>query len=190
MAFSYGAQSDVASVAKTTDECSSGRISMDYQPGHPHGFCSATWMGEVALCPPLHDPSGVIAALKRRTSPYPSSLRTAICDTFLWEVMFSIENVETAILRNEQVHVAGCAYRSLCCIAQVLFALNGRYLINEEAALAEAATLPTTIHDLAERVGQVWGPIGKSLLSSAATSLRALDADLQMLVRTCCLHGP
>lgn len=34
-------------VAATIGECKAGRIAMDYQPGHPHWFCSAIWMGEV-----------------------------------------------------------------------------------------------------------------------------------------------
>ena len=38
-------------------------------------------------------------------------------------------------------HIVGCAYRALCCMGQVLFALNRRYLINEKGALAEAAGL-------------------------------------------------
>jgi hypothetical protein len=118
--------------------CRAGQISMDYQPGHPHGFCSAIWMGEVALCRPLHDPHGAIAELKALTSPYPEKLREALLNTFLWEVLFSIENGEIAIARGEQTHIAGCVYRALSCIGQVLFALNRRYLINEKGALAEA----------------------------------------------------
>jgi len=58
----------VESVSTVIADCHTGRISMDYQPGHPHGFCSAIWMGEVALCQSLHDPQGVIAQLKASTS--------------------------------------------------------------------------------------------------------------------------
>jgi hypothetical protein len=40
-----------------------------------------------------------------------------------------------ALLRAEQVaqFARGCAYRALCCIGKVLFALNRRSLINERA---------------------------------------------------------
>ena len=58
---------EIEAVDGVITESSAGRISMHYQPGHPHGFCSAHWMGEVALCRPLHDPDGAIAALKART---------------------------------------------------------------------------------------------------------------------------
>jgi len=125
-----------------------GEISMHYQPGHPHGFCTAIWMGEIALCKVLHDPSGIIAALKAKTVPYPAQLGEALISRFAWEILFAIENGELAVSRDEQTHVSGCTYRALACAAQVLFALNGRYLINEKGALAEAATFPLTIPNL------------------------------------------
>lgn len=162
-------------------DCRAGRITMHYQPGHPHGFCSAIWMGEIALCEPLYDPEGIIAALKRLTVPYPEELRRALIQRFQWEVLFSIENGELAILRGEQTHIAGCAYRSLCCIAQVLFALNGRYLINEKAALDEAAAFPLTISTLKHRIAQVWQKIGCQIFGDAFAELRAFERELRAL---------
>jgi hypothetical protein len=139
---------DIDSVRAVISDCHAGRISMNYQPGHPHGFCSAIWMGEIALCRPLHDPRGLIAELKSSTSPYPDRLREALLKEFLCEVLFSIENGERAIARGDQTHVAGCAYRALSCAGQVLFALNRRYLINEKGALSEAAAFPCTVPGL------------------------------------------
>lgn len=165
-------------------QCRAGQVSMAYQPGHPHGFCSAIWMGEVALCRPLHDPQGSIAALKAETSPYPDTLRDALLKMFLWEVLFSIENGEIAVARGEQTHIAGCVYRALCCTAQVLFALNQRYLINEKGALAEAAGFPFTLPDLAARVVRVWAAVGRSEFGAALSDMRALDAELRSLSRT------
>ena len=164
--------------------CRAGLISMDYQPGHPHGFCSAIWMGEVALCRPLHDPRGSIAELKALTSPYPEKLREALLKTFLWEVLFSIENGEIAIARGEQTHIAGCAYRALGCIGQVLFALNRRYLINEKGALAEAAGFPHTVPRLLDRTSRAWAAIGEYAFATALSDLRTLDGELRALVET------
>jgi len=171
-------------VSRVIADCRAGKIAMDYQPGHPHGFCSAIWMGEVALCQRLHDPEGIIAELKAATAPYPDKLRETLLKTFLWEVLFSIENAEIAIPRGERTHIAGCAYRALCCIGQVLFALNRHYLINEKGALTEAARLPSTIRDLTDRAERVWVAIGRSDFSSALSSLRGLDGELRSLVRT------
>lgn len=174
----------VEAVRAVISDCRAGRISMDYQPGHPHGFCSAIWMGEVALCRPLHDPRGAIAELKASTSPYPDKLREALVKMFLWEILFAIENAEIAIARGEQTHIAGCAYRALCCIGQVLFALNRRYLINEKGALAEAAGFSLTIPGLSERTARVWAAIGTSEFAIALSDLRALDGELRALVAT------
>jgi predicted nucleotidyltransferase len=177
---------EVESVASVIANCHAGRISMSYQPGHPHGFCSAIWMGEVAICRPLHDPQGVIAKLKTDASPYPEKLREALLKIFLWEVSFSVENATISIPRGDRNHIAGCAYRALCCMAQVLFALNRRYLINEKAALREAANFPWTIAHLTDRINRVWSAIGEAELVSAASGLRALDDELQIVAAAAC----
>lgn len=159
--------------------CHAGLVTMDYQPGHPHGFCSAIWMGEVAYCQPLHDPQGLIARLKSIALPYPRPLREALIRRFQWEILFGIENAELAIARGDRSHVAGCLYRSLACIAQLLFALNERYLINEKAALQEAAVLPLTIPDLVEQANEVWRLIGDGALAPACDVVRKIDRQLK-----------
>ena len=171
----------VDDVARVIRDCRDGRVTMDYQPGHPHGFCSAIWMGEIALCQPLHDPEGAIAALKAKTVPYPEPLRDALVGRFLWEVLFSIENGEIAVARADQSHIAGCAYRALGCIGQVLFATNRRYLINEKGALDEAAAFPLTIDGLRDRVASVWEAIGRAHFLSAFRELRAMERELKAL---------
>ena len=173
---------NVEAVAEVIAQCRSGEISMHYQPGHPHGFCSAIWMGEIALCEVLHDPGGIITALKAKTVPYPAPLGDALIRRFAWEILFGIENGELAAARDEQTHVAGCAYRALACVAQVLFALNGRYLINEKGALAEAATFPLTIANLMGRKTQVWRLIGPGDFRRAFAALRAIERELQALI--------
>jgi hypothetical protein len=168
-------------VARVIRDCQRGRVVMDYQPGHPHGFCSAIWMGEIALCRPIHDPRGMIAELKAATAPYPQPLRAALIGRFGWEVVFSIENAEIAVTRGEQTHIAGCVYRALCCIGQVLFALNGRYLINEKGALDEAASFPITIVGLRDRVAGVWRATGLREYPAAFRELRAIDREIAAL---------
>src|ERR1700730_2245032 len=164
----------IEAVSDVIDKCRAGEIDVHYQSGHPHGFCSAIWMGEVALCQPLHDPDGRLAALKAATSPYPPALRDALIRKFEWEILFAIENGELAAGRAEQTHVAGCAYRALACAAQVLFTLNERYLINEKGALQEAAALPLTIPDIVKRASDVWHLIGSAELRAGVAGLRAV----------------
>ncbi len=172
---------NIDDVAGVIEKCRAGEIDMHYQPGHPHGFCSANWMGEAALCRALHDPEGRLAQLKAATSPYPPVLRDALIRKFEWEILFAIENGELAAARSEQTHVAGCAYRALACTAQVLFALNARYLINEKGALQEAATLPLTIPEIEKRTADIWRLIGNVELRAALAGLRAIERDVKGL---------
>jgi hypothetical protein len=172
---------NIDAVRRIMQNCRTGQISMDYQPGHPHGFCSAIWMGEIACCEPLSDPHHLIAELKSIARPYPEPLREALIRRFEWEILFSIENAELAVLAEDQAHVAGCAYRALTCIAQVLFAMNRRYLINEKGALQEAAELPLTIHDLTERTASIWRRIGSKAFETALTQLRGIERELRAL---------
>jgi Nucleotidyltransferase domain len=150
----------IGSVERVIRDCREGRLSMEYQPGHPHGFCSAIWMGEVALCRPLSDCEGALARLKALTVLYPDKLGAALIRRFQWEILFSIENARTAVPRGDESYIAGCAFRSLACVAQVLFAVNRRYLINEKGAIDAAARLPLTVSDLTERAKSVWRAIG------------------------------
>jgi hypothetical protein len=166
-------------VSHVIDDCRRGRIEMDYQPGHPHGFVSAIWMGEVALCRVLHDPAQLLASLKSRCTPYPLPLRDAIIGRFQWEIAFSIDNAELAIGRGDRTHIAGCTYRALACLAQVLFAINARYLINEKAALDEAARFPITLADLTARVQFIWQSVGNGAYGPALRTLRELDSELK-----------
>jgi hypothetical protein len=76
----------IEGVEKVILDCREGRVSIDYQPGHPHGFCSAIWMDEVALCRALSDSQGVIARLKMMSTPYPEGLREALIRRFQWEI--------------------------------------------------------------------------------------------------------
>lgn len=172
---------NIEAVSDVIEQCRAGEIGMHYQPGHPHGFCTAIWMGEVALCRPLHDPAGRLAALKAATAPYPAALRDALIRKFNWEILFAIENAELAAARAEQTHVAGCTYRALACTAQVLFAANARYLINEKGALQEAARFPLTIPDLPKRTDDVWRLIGNGEFAAALAALRSMDRQVRQL---------
>jgi hypothetical protein len=99
----------IESVETVIRGCREGRVSVDYQPGHPHGFCSAIWMGEVALCRPLSDRERALARLKAMT-PYPEALREALIRRFQWEILFSIENAQTAVPRGDETYIGGCAF--------------------------------------------------------------------------------
>jgi predicted nucleotidyltransferase len=129
---------DLARVRRVVADCRAGRPEIAYQPGHPHAFVSAIYLGELACCEPLADPDGVVAALKRTVVPYPPLLGRALVARFLSEAEFSLACAGKAAARGDVAYVAGSLFRTVASLVQVLFAANGRYCINEKGALAEA----------------------------------------------------
>jgi hypothetical protein len=118
------------------------------------------------------------------TAPYPDKLREALIRRFQWEVLFSIENAQTAVPKGDQSYIAGSAFRALACAAHALFAFNRRYLINEKGALAAAARLPLTVYDLTDRARGVWQAIGLRAFDAALGELMSIERELAGLTES------
>ena len=159
---------DLGKVRGAIEACHAGRIERVYQPGHPHGFVSAIYMGEVALCRVLWDPENALAELKRRCTPYPPALGEALIRTFFWESRFALENAAHGRGRDDPAYVAGCGFRAVACLCQTLFALNGVYLLNEKGAVLGVGKLARHPAGFARRVGEAIGAgaAGLSMLSA------------------------
>jgi nucleotidyltransferase-like protein len=127
---------DLARVRRVIADCRAGRPEIAYQPGHPHAFVSAIYLGELACCEPLADPDGVVAALRRTVESYPPLLGRALVARFLFEADFSLSCAEKSAARGDVAYVAGSLFRTVASLVQVLFAANRRYCINEKGALA------------------------------------------------------
>ncbi|HYM04649.1 MAG TPA: nucleotidyltransferase domain-containing protein [Stellaceae bacterium] len=174
---------DIEKVSDVIGDCRDGRVGRYYQPGHPHAFLSSIYMGEIAYCRPLHDPKGALAALKKLTAPYPTPLGRALIDVHRFEATFSLENARKSADRGDVSYVAGCAFRSVACLCQILFAANGAYLLNEKGAVAEADTFPRRPAEYARRVAEVFRDIGAGALGTALDRLAGLIGDTDALVR-------
>ncbi len=146
---------DLSRVERAIADARRGRISSHYQPGHPHAFHSYIYAGEAHFALIRHDPRGRLEALQRRTRPYPTALRDAIRDTFLWEARFALETAEKSARRGDVFHVAGSLFRSAACLVQVLFAANRRYFVNEKGSLAATDAFALRPHRFRGRVKRI-----------------------------------
>lgn len=172
---------DLSKVRRVIDDCRAGRVTVDYQPGHPHAFVSAIYAGEAAVCRPLHDPSKVLDALKARVWPYPPALKRALCDRFAWEIDFSLRIAEKAAGRADAAYAAGACFRAVACMNQVLFARNERYLLNEKGATSRADALPVHPPRYRDRVEAAFAHLraDPGEIRLAVLELDAVNADLQ-----------
>jgi predicted nucleotidyltransferase len=153
---------DLDLVELTIGECSAGRPSVYYQPGHPHGFHTHIYMGEIHYSRSLYDPVGELRALKNTIERYPPRLKEALIRRQLWEARFALETCRKSAARGDAFYVAGCLFRCAACMVQTLFALNERYLINEKGSVEVANSLPLRPDKFREIVDSVLARPGGS----------------------------
>jgi predicted nucleotidyltransferase len=171
---------DLDKVNVVIDSCLDGMVEIFYQPGHPHGFVSSIYLGEIAICQPIWDPEGLIAELKSKVIPYPIPLQKAVVQNFAWEIDFSIGNAQKSIARADVAYAAGSCFRSVMCMLQVLFALNKEYWLNEKGAVAIANNFKIKPLNFQSRVAEIFTLLSATpeTINQSVSLLKELSADI------------
>ena len=167
---------DLARIRRVVAECRAGRPEVAYQLGHPHAFVSAIYLGEIDCCVPLADPDDLLAELKALVRPYPPLLRDALVQRFLFEADFSLDGAAKGAARGDVVYVAGCLFRTVAALVQVLYAVNARYCTNEKGALRAIEGFARVPADFGARATQLLAAAGTTphALATSISGARAL----------------
>ncbi len=141
---------DLRLVDRVLEECAQGVTTCHYQPGHPHGFHTHIYAGEVHHNVALYDPNGSFAARQAQTWPYPANLKNTIVRRYPWEAEFAT------------VTAAGAAREA------DRFAASPRGFATEVAAILrglhpEPARLRTALEHIAALTAAVCGRCGDVL---------------------------
>ncbi|MBT2469983.1 DUF4037 domain-containing protein [Streptomyces sp. ISL-66] len=166
---------DLDRVERVWEDCRQGRYEVGVQPGHPLGFWSPCYPGEMALGQILADPSGELAALRAETSVYPEPLRTALI-AGAWEAEFLVAGAAKGAARADALYVSLCLSKAFGILVQALFAADRRWCLNEKGSLAAAELVATAPPGFGDRVRALLGAQGttpESLTATVATA-RAL----------------
>src|SRR5262249_47823879 len=115
------------------------------------------------------------------TLPYPQALRQAMIDTFLWEAEFAIANARHGRALDDAVYAAGCAFRCVACLCQVLCAINGVYLLNEKGGTGAVEGLSRRPDAFRHRVLEAFGAIGSARTAEGLNELDCLVRETQAL---------
>ncbi|WP_327243418.1 nucleotidyltransferase family protein [Streptomyces sp. NBC_01320] len=166
---------DLDRVESVWSDCREGRFEVGVQPGHPLGFWSPCYPGEVALGRVLADPYGELTELQQQTRDYPEPLRRALCDA-AWEADFSVAAARKSASSGDTLHVALCLSRAFGILAQTLHAHHRTWCLNEKGALAAAALLPETPTGFTERVGGALRGLDTAAVETAASVVRDVRA--------------
>ncbi|MBV8214664.1 MAG: nucleotidyltransferase domain-containing protein [Verrucomicrobia bacterium] len=174
---------DTSKVDSVVDSCISGSIEVVYQPGHPLGFVSSIYAGEISVCQALWDPTGWVASNKKRLDDYPEALRRELVKRFGFEAGFCVLIAEKPVRRADVTYVAGCIFRAVTCLLVVLFAVNREHWLNEKGALQLAARFRILPPAFCERIEAIWGSIVKDAdsLAAATATVRKLNDEVKAL---------
>lgn len=151
---------DVDRVRQVWEECRRGCFEIGVQAGHPLGFWSPAYPGEVALGRVLADADGELDRLRHETRAYPEALRTALARDGVWDAGFSVTMAGKSAAAEDVLHAALCLSRAVGYLVQALHAHHGLWCLNEKGALAAASAMPETPPGFAARAAALLGGIG------------------------------
>jgi predicted nucleotidyltransferase len=176
---------DLVAVRRSIDDCRAGRVTSICQLGHPMGFHSQIYAGEVNCCAPLHDPHAVLRRLKRLVAVYPKAMRRAMVQKHFFDATFELAVAGKPAERGDVAYVAGSLFHAAGFMTMVLYALNRQWLINEKGAIAASRRFricPRGFHATIEMVMAKPGDNPRALarsiarIRSLAVALRATAA--------------
>ncbi|NUT35239.1 MAG: nucleotidyltransferase domain-containing protein [Hamadaea sp.] len=163
---------DLDRVRRVWDDCRAGHYEIGVQPGHPLGFHSHAYAGEVALCRVLADGTGELASLKQQMTAYPPKLRDALIGG-LWKAGFLAGAARYGAAGVDPVYAAGCLFEAIGVCCHALHAADGAWLINEKGMVAAAGQLPSAPEAFASRAQAILAEVGATREEIAATVSRA-----------------
>ena len=168
-------------VRRVVDECTRGAFSVDYQAGHPFGFASSIYAGEVATCRILGEGADEITQLKSQLLPYPPALKQAIVNAFAWEAGFCISIAHKPTQRGDLAYVNGALFRGVMCLTQTLFALNEQWWLNEKGAVELASSFAQAPSAYADRVNEIFA-VAATETTGAIEILNQLHEEVSALL--------
>lgn len=144
---------NVDQVERVISDAEAGKYEVHYLQQPPFRFFSGTYLGEVAVCIPLHDPTDRLTTLKQRVQEYPEALRRSVVRDYLFMAEFTLSTFAPKYAaRSDTFGTAACLTRGVNELTMALFALNRKYLLNDKTTLAEVAEFALAPRDFGPRV--------------------------------------
>ncbi|MDF2942222.1 MAG: nucleotidyltransferase protein [Herbinix sp.] len=177
---------DIKQVEKVVLDCIEGNITIDYQAGHPFGFVNTIYAAETNYCKLLwQDETMALNKLKDllySKGQYSPQMSEAVIKKFLWEAWFSISCGRKAAFRGDINYALGSVFKAVCSWVEVVFALNGCYLMNEKGALKGVNNLIRKPIDMEIRVNASYKLLADGNTEKAYQILEELHNEIDTLV--------
>ena len=166
---------DLDRVTAIWSECRAGRYEIGIQAGHPLGYYSHVYPGEVALCHVLADPTGELTRLRAETQDYPAALADALVAA-TWEPDLLLYGASShGAAAADAFFTAGCLFRTIGVLAQALHGHHRRWVTTEKRLIDGAGRLAAAPPDFTRRAHAILGRTGTTPDEIAATVAAARE---------------
>lgn len=157
---------DIRRVEQVMKDTERGIVTANYQTGHPHGYISAMYRGELAISKVLYSRDNDFRELKKQAEIYPIALQQTMISFFMFEADFSLLHAKSNAGAGDRYYVAGHIFRSVSGLNQVLFACNKVYCINEKKAVKLIDSFERRPADYSGKVNRIFEALSDSLQES------------------------
>ena len=154
---------DIKRMEQIIKDTEQGIVTANYQTGHPHGYISAMYRGELAISKVLYNKNSGFNELKKKAEIYPAALKKSLINFFIFEAEFSLMFVKANAGTDDKYYIAGHVFRIISCLNQVLFACNNAYCINEKKAVKLIETFEHKPRKYAQKVNRIFEVLSLSL---------------------------
>jgi hypothetical protein len=176
---------ELGHVKSVLGDCLVGHITIDYQCGHPFGFVNAIYAAETHYCIPLWEsaekPLSGLKDLLHSYGDYPPLMKAAIIKKFLWEAGFSLDCSFKPALRGDFNYAVGSVFRTVCAWAEVLYAINETYLMNEKGAVEKLAHLRIKPPCIEARIQEAYAGIFAGQPQRSFDALKEIHKEIEAL---------
>src|SRR5690625_3580145 len=119
---------DIKRVEQIMKDTEQGIVTANYQTGHPHGYISAMYRGELAISKIQYANDENFYEFKKQAERYPTALQKGLTEFFMFEAGFSLMFAENNIDKDDVSYVCGHAFGGISSLIQACFAINKKYI--------------------------------------------------------------
>ena len=148
---------DLDFMIATIDDHLAGRGRSDYWQQTPYGFHTDIYCAEARHWFALHDPAGVVPAIKEKVAVYPEAMKRLKINGWLWGAGLNLASVKHTPERGEAYLVAGHLTRAATELIQALYAINETYFMNDKYVYRDIAEFEIVPENFMARVDALMG---------------------------------
>ena len=121
--------------------------------------------------------------MKRKVRPMSIIYKKAAIEYFLWEASYSAQTGRRAIDKGDIIYVIGSLYKAANALAQVVYAMNGEYILNEKGCFSKMVHFKHVPKDFIKNMQSIFLSIDLTNMPNAYEIIDFYVNDLRQMIQ-------